>query len=124
MSERENGAERSLTARESLQSIAVELHRGNELAAASLVMQQRQVDLVGNLLDFIRLQHSNAATGNAQMMDAISGFMGPLGELLGHSTARPPEVRAKAGPGLTPPVVHEGRGTRVEQDAPTVAEDG
>ncbi len=110
-----------LTARESLQSIAVELHRGNELAAASLTMQQRQVDLVANLLDFIRLQHTNAATSNAQMAEALSGFTKPIAELLGQQSTRAPELRSSST--LTPPATHEKSGTRVEQAAPVAEGD-
>lgn len=119
MSEKPNGGERTLTSRESLQSIAVELHRGNEMAAASLVLQQRQVDLIANLMDFVRLQQTNASAGNAQMMDAISGFMAPIGEMLGSQAARRPEVRAAVGRSAPSSVTHEGDGMRVSKDPET-----
>ena len=123
LSEKSNGEERVLTSRESLQSIAVELHRGNEMAAASLVLQQRQVDLIANLMDFVRLQQTNASTGNAQMMEAISGFVGPLSEMLGSQAARRPEIRTAAGRSAPSSVTHEGDGIRVSKaPEPTGAE--
>lgn len=89
------------------------------MAAAALVLQQRSVDLVSNLLDFVRLQQTNAASGNAQMMEAISGFMAPIGEMLGSNAARRPEIRSAVGRAAPSSVTHEGDGMRVSQDPET-----
>ena len=110
-----------LTAEQSLQSIAVELHRANLLKGEELRLQETQNDLVRNVLDLLRAPAAAPAaadvTGGAAeaLREFTSSLIGPLGALLGEAAKpRPPRVESLPAPDL-PPVESERGGIRVEQ---------
>lgn len=102
--------ERVLGIEESLQSIAVELHRGNKIASQQLVLQQRQVDLVNNYLDIVRA--GQLSTGNADALKVVEGLLAPITDLIGGDRRLP---RVASPPEDPPAVTHEGAGMRVAQ---------
>ena len=106
-----------LTVEESLQSIAVELHRANLLKGEELRLQERQIDLVRNGLDLLRAPASSEVGGGVAeaMREFTSSLIGPLGVLLGDAAKpRPPRVESLPAPDR-PPVESERGGIRVEQ---------
>lgn len=113
-----------LTGEQSLQTIAVELHRANLLKQQELQMrerelryQERQTDLVANLLDLLRrAPGSDGSPGIAEAMkDFTSSLIGPLGTLLAEA-ARPKAPRTESLPGGDPPKLESQKGgIRVEQ---------
>lgn len=104
---------------ESLQSIAVELHRGNILAGQALAQQQRQVELIANFLDITRLQMQTATSGNSDGLRVIEGLLDPLRSLMESQVSRAAQITTS--PAKAPTVTHESEHLRVAQN-PDVAE--
>lgn len=106
-----------LSIQESLQSIAVELHRANLLRQQELRLQERQNDLVSNVLDLLRKPVQTAqADGMAESMREFTrAFMEPIQALLGEAM-RPKAPKIDSLPaGPPPPIELEKDGTRVSQ---------
>ncbi len=107
-----------LSVQESLQSIAVEFHRANLLKQQELRYQERQNDLLGNVLDLLRkpVQTAQADDVAESMREFTRAFMEPIQALLGEAM-RPKAPKTEslpAGPAAT--VELEKNGTRVTQD--------
>lgn len=115
----EDGLE--LTGEQSLQTIAVELHRANLLKQQELQMRERalryherQTDLVANLLDLIR--KGPATEGIAEAMREYSqGFLEPIQALLDQAMKRKPSRDEKLPAGEPATVESESGGIRVAQ---------
>ena len=113
----EESEELVLSPDQSLQSIAVELHRANLLTQQQLKLTERQNDLLGNVIDLLRAPPGIDGGGMADAMrEFTQSFMGPIGALLADAAKpRPPRTESlPAGP--PPPITNEKGGTRVEQE--------
>ncbi len=101
---------------QSLQSIAVELHRANLLTQEQLKLTERQNDLLANVLDLLRSPPQFDGGGMADAMrEFTQSFMGPIGALLADA-AKPRAPHTESLPsGPPPPITNEKAGTRVEQ---------
>lgn len=100
-----------------LQSIAVELHRGNELKTLELRYQERQTDLLANALDLLRKPAQAGGEGMVEVLrEFTSALSRPLEALLGDAMKpKPPRIETiPAGPAK--PIELEKDGTRVSQD--------
>lgn len=106
-----------LSVPESLQSIAVELHRANELKVLELRFQERQNDLTANALDLLRKPAQAGGEGMVEVLrEFTSALSRPLEALLGDAMKpKPPRIETiPAGP--PKPIELEKDGTRVSQD--------
>ena len=96
--------EQRLTKRQSLQTIAVELHRGNLLKVQELALRQQELETQRALLEVIKTPQ-----GGELMMKSLEMFsatMSPLLEILAARANQPPVVDSN--PALPePPAPHE-----------------
>ncbi len=101
-----------------LQSIAVELHRGNELKVLELRYQERQNDLTANAIDLLRNPgQAGGMDGMAEVLrEFIAALSQPIQALLGDAM-KPKAAKIESIPAGPPkPIELEKDGTRVSQD--------
>lgn len=110
-----NGTEgAALGLRESLQSIAVELHRANLIAQQALGLQQQQVDLARNTLDLMRGAQANASSQVDGGMANLVALLQPLQKAITDAASPEPRAARIASADSVKPIVKEGEGTRIE----------
>lgn len=103
--------ERTLTVEESLQSIAVELHRSNDIAVRQAALVEKFVDLA------VANQKLIDTGGSSDSLRLVEKLLEPIGALLSHKLSRPPVITSEVGKSPAT-VTHAGNGTRVEQAPP------
>ena len=117
----ENGKpeERMLTERQSLQSIAVELHRGNQLKAHEIQVQAKQLEILERISR--QLENPQGAEYAAKSLEMMERSLLPLQDLVGMNAERRPIAQVETLP-PTEPAVQEvtTAGTRIRQAPPSV----
>ena len=113
-----NGSEgpqqETITMREALQSIAVELHRGNLIAQQAMGLQQQAVDLARNTLDLMRGAQTSATSQVDAGMSNLVALLQPIQQLIAEAASPAPKAAQIATSEPVKPIVKEGEGTRVE----------
>ncbi len=106
----------TLTVRQALQSIAVELARGNQIALQGQAMQKRAVEMGENYLDIVRAGMRQVPGGGGQSDGLIEQFGKTMEVLAGLATrdaARPAVIHSYTGDGKKIPVESESGGTKI-----------
>jgi len=110
-----------LSGEESLQSIAVELHRANQMKLKELQIQAQQLAALDRIS--AQLENPQGAEHAARSLEMMERALSPLQDLVSQAPERRPEARVETLPPTQPPD-HEvsGPGTRIRQSPPNVRE--
>lgn len=124
MLERETDAEGNtiIHPHEALQSIAVELARGNVIALQQLAATRQAVEHLAALVAQAKSSKDDVAAAQTQSMDAVMKILGPV---ISRFAGRIPTAQQPpAPPALAPAgeVVAPSRTARITASAPTIAE--
>ena len=100
---------KTITVEESLQSIAVELHRLNKTVGQGNA-------LLGQFVEIAVANHKLIDAGQgSELLRVVEKLVAPIGEMMSARLTRPPLVTSEVSRSAPSTVTKEGNGTRVEQ---------